>query len=80
LEKHDLKQKETVRLLGIDQAATSKHVRSEFRALKLKDLPEVQSLVERAADRLIEEGASKPKLMPSLCKACTIVRKEGLGS
>lgn len=79
LDKYSLKQKETARLLGITQAAISKYVRRvRGKALDLESIPEIQTLIEKVADRLVDGKISRPQLVLALCEACTLVRNKGL--
>jgi predicted transcriptional regulator len=79
LDKYSLKQKETAKLLGITQAAINKYVRRvRGKALDLESIPEIRSLVEKVADRLVDGKISRPQLVMALCEVCTMVRNKGL--
>jgi len=79
LEEHGLRQKEAAKLLGITQAAISKYARKvRGRALDLENIPEIQVLTAKTANRLVSEEISRSQLVQALCEACNLVRKKGL--
>ncbi len=79
LEEHGLRQKEAAKLLGITQAAISKYIRKvRGRALDLENIPEIQILTAKIANRLVSKEISRSQLVQALCEACNLVRKKGL--
>ncbi len=80
VETHKLKQIEAAELLGSTQSSISQYLSGvRGRALKIEDLIEVDKAVKNMAHMLMTGKKGRERvIMTKFCKACTVVRKEGL--
>lgn len=77
--KHNLKQAEVARLLGVSQPAISLyHRRMRGKAISLENNPDIIRLIERLADLLAEGSPSYEHFIPKFCEICRITRAKGL--
>jgi len=76
---HGLKQEEAANLLGTTQPAISQYLSGvRGKALKLEENAEAMSIVGNIANLLMKPKVQREKIMTEFCKACALVRKEGL--
>ncbi len=77
--KHNLKQMEVAKLLGVSQPAISlynKKIRGK--ALDLEKEEEIKGLIEELADSIAERGLSHKDFTLKFCKICKATRAKGL--
>lgn len=76
---HGLRQEEAANLLGTTQPAISQYLSGvRGKALKLEHNTRAISVISRIAKILVKSDAPPEKIMTEFCRACTIVRREGL--
>jgi predicted transcriptional regulator len=77
--KHQLRQVEAARLLGVSQPAISLYHRNRRgKAIDLENDDDVKTLVTRTADSLANTGLSRADLILAYCGICRIIRAKGL--
>jgi predicted transcriptional regulator len=77
--KHNLKQEQVAKLLGISQPAISLYCRRiRGKAIDLENDPAITALVENLAASLAEGNASRRDFIQSFCEICKAVRAKGL--
>jgi predicted transcriptional regulator len=77
--KHNLKQAETAKLLGVSQPAISLYSRKiRGQALDLENDPDVTRLIGNLADSLIGDSLSHKEFIPAFCETCRTIRAKGL--
>jgi len=77
--KHELKQADVARLLGVSQPAISLyHRKIRGRAINLDNDSEVKSLIEELARRLSEGNLSHTEFISDFCHICIKMRTKGL--
>ena len=77
--KHNLKQAEAAKLLGVSQPAISLYTRKiRGRAIDLENDKDVKILIENFAESLIKENVSHEDFILSFCEICGTVRAKGL--
>lgn len=78
MEKHQMKEKQAAKLLGISQSAISKYsTKVRGNNLKIENLTEVQTIVDQMIHLLIHEPDKKSEIARLFCQACTLIRKKG---
>jgi len=77
--KHNLKQAEAAKLLGVSQPAVSLYYRKiRGKAIDLEDDSDVTKLIGNIADSLAKGGLSHKDFISRFCEICRIVRAKGL--
>ncbi len=77
--KHNLKQIETAKLLGISQPAISLYDRKmRGKAINLEKDPEITKLIEKLADELVRGDLTRKDYIQKFCEICKTVRAKGL--
>jgi predicted transcriptional regulator len=77
--KHDLKQVEAAKLLGISQPAISLYNRKmRGRAIDLENDKEIGVLIENFAALLIKGNISHKDFIRAFCEVCRTIRAKGL--
>jgi len=77
--KHNLKQAEAAKLLGVSQPAISLYYRKmRGKAIDLENDIEIGKLMENLADSLAEGGLSHKDFISKFCEICRIIRAKGL--
>jgi len=77
--KHDLKQNEAAKLLGVSQPAISLYYRKiRGKAIDLQYDRDVVELIENLAASLAKGGLSHRQFIPMFCEICRTVRAKGL--
>ncbi|HEY4674987.1 MAG TPA: hypothetical protein VIH48_02910 [Candidatus Bathyarchaeia archaeon] len=77
--KHNLKQAEAARLLGVSQPAISfYHRKIRGKAIDLESYSEIAKLVEDLAESLVEGNLAHKEFIPLLCQICKKIRAKGL--
>ena len=77
--KHNLKQADAAKLLGVSQPAISLYYRKmRGKAIDLGNDVEVEKLMENLADSLAEGGLSHKDFISKFCEICRIIRAKGL--
>jgi len=77
--KHNLKQIETAKLLGISQPAISLYDRKmRGKAINLEKDPEITKLIEKLADELVKGDLTRKDYIQKFCEICKTVRAKGL--
>jgi len=75
VDKHDLKQAEAAKLLGVSQPAISLYSRKiRGKAVDLESDSEIKKMVENVADSLANGGLSPMNFMSAFCEICRTVR------
>ena len=78
-ETYGFKQEKVGELLGVTQTAVSKYVRHvRGTALQIKDVEEVQPMINELVTALAKEPMSRYELMGRFCEICRIIRRERL--
>jgi len=73
--KHNLKQAEAARLLGVSQPAISLYSRKiRGRAIDLESESKVKKMIENLADALAEDKLSPINFMSAFCEICKTIR------
>jgi hypothetical protein len=79
VEKHNLKQGQVAEILGISQSAVSKYTRKvRGYVIKVDDLEEIQILVEKMLDLIVNGDFERAEFLTYFCQACTVIRKTGI--
>jgi len=79
VEKHNLKQEEAARLLGISQSAVSKYTRKvRGYAIRIGEIREIESLIDEMTSLLINGKYQRSDFLTFFCQTCTEIRKKGL--
>jgi len=77
--KHDLKQEEVARLLGVSQPAISLYYRKmRGKSIDLENDPDIEKLIEGLADSLAKRGLSRREFIIRFCEICKAIRAKGL--
>jgi predicted transcriptional regulator len=77
--KHNLKQAEAAKLLGVSQPAISLyHRKIRGKAIDLENDIEVEKLMENLADSLAEGKLSHKDFISKFCEICRMIRAKGL--
>jgi predicted transcriptional regulator len=77
--KHNLKQEDVAKLLGISQPAISLYRRRiRGKAIDLESDPAIMTLVEDLAASLAQRNMSRRDFIRSFCEICKTVRAKGL--
>ena len=77
--KHNLKQAEAAKLLGVSQPAISLYYRKmRGKAIDLENDVEVEKLMENLADSLAGGELSHKDFISKFCEICRIIRAKGL--
>jgi len=77
--KHNLKQAEAAKLLGISQPAVSLYYRKmRGKAIDLENDVDIEKLMENLADSLAGGGLSHKDFIPKFCEICRMIRAKGL--
>lgn len=77
--KHELKQVETAKLLGVSQPAISLYFRKKRgRAIDLKNERDITNLVENLAASLAKGNLPPRDFIPMFCEICSTIREKGL--
>lgn len=79
VEKHNLKQEEAARLLGISQSAVSKYTRKvRGYTIKIDEIKEIKPLINEMTNLLINETYQRSYFLTFFCQTCIEIRKKGL--
>ena len=79
LEKHGMKEEQAAEILDLSQSAVSKYVtKARGNALSIENVEEVQTLVDKMINFLMNEPNRKMELMELFCQTCRIIREKGL--
>jgi predicted transcriptional regulator len=77
--KHNLKQIEAAKLLGISQPAISLYDRKmRGKAMNLEKNPEITKLIENLADALVRGDLTHKDFIKRFCEICKATRAKGL--
>jgi hypothetical protein len=77
--RHNLKQAEVAKLLGVSQPAISLYnSKMRGKAIDLENDKEVKILIENFAESLTKENASHKDFIPLFCEICRKIRAKGL--
>jgi len=77
--KHNLKQAEVAKLLGVSQPAISLYSRKiRGKALDLENDHDAKKLIGNLADSLAKGGLSHKEFIPAFCEICRTIRAKGL--
>jgi len=77
--KHNLKQAEIAKLLGVSQPAISLYNRKiRGKAIDLESDPDVTKLIENLAVSLAKGSLSHKDFIPMFCEICRTIRAKGL--
>jgi predicted transcriptional regulator len=77
--KHDLKQAEAARLLGVSQPAISLYYRKiRGKAIDLEKDSDITKLIASLAASLVKGGLSHQDFIPMFCEICRTIRAKGL--
>jgi predicted transcriptional regulator len=77
--KHNLKQADAAKLLGVSQPAISLYYRKmRGKAIDLENDVEIEKLLENLADFLAEGGLSHKDFISKFCEICRTIRAKGL--
>jgi len=77
--KHNLKQAEAAKILGVSQPAISLYIgKNRGKALNLENDPEIKRLVENMANLLVENKLSTTQFIQNFCEICKAIRAKGL--
>jgi hypothetical protein len=77
--KHNLKQAEAAKLIGVSQPAISLYYRKiRGKAIDLESDIEVKKLMENLADSLAGNGLSHKDFISKFCEICKTIRAKGL--
>jgi len=77
--KHNLKQAEAAKLLGVSQPAISLYYRKmRGKAINLENDEEIKRLTEKLAKSLAEGNPSPTQFFASFCEICRTIRAKGL--
>src|SRR5512136_2335672 len=78
MNRHNLNQAETARLLGVSQPAVSLYQQKmRGNSINLEDDVEIKSLVAKHADFLVNGNLSYPARLTSFCEICKTIRSKG---
>jgi len=76
---HKMKQAEVAELLGISQSAVSKYSKKvRGTTLTIDNFGEIQTIIDRMVDFLLNEPSKKMEVMKLFCQACALIRKRGV--
>jgi predicted transcriptional regulator len=79
INKHNLKQTNAAKLLGVSQAAISLYGnRIRGKAMDLSEDKQIYSIITNTTEKLVKNSITSCNLMNEFCKVCRIVRKKGL--
>jgi predicted transcriptional regulator len=77
--KHQLKQAEIAKLLGVSQPAISLYSRKmRGKAICLENQDEIEKLVKNLADRMAKRELSSKEFIVIFCEICKAIRAKGL--
>lgn len=75
---YNMKQNDVAKILGITQTAVSKYTRRlRGTVLKLDDLEEIRSMLQKVTLQIAENKVSQQDLTYKFCEVCQAVRKKG---
>ncbi|MBC7131295.1 hypothetical protein H5T51_08845 [Candidatus Bathyarchaeota archaeon] len=78
-QRHNLKQTEAARILGISQPAISLYLKKlRGKAVNLEQDMEIKKLIAALADLLAEKHLSNKEFITKFCEICRIARAKGL--
>jgi predicted transcriptional regulator len=79
VETHQLKQNQVAEILGISQSAVSKYTRQvRGHVLKIENIEELQPLIDRTVNLLVNEDPKRAEFLKLFCQMCTMIRSKGL--
>jgi predicted transcriptional regulator len=77
--KHNLKQAQSAKILGVSQPAISLYIgKNRGKAIDLEKDLEIKKLVENMANLLIENKLSTTQFIENFCEICKAIRAKGL--
>lgn len=77
--KHNLKQAEAAKILGVSQPAISLYIgKNRGKAIDLEKDPEIKKLAENMANLLVENKLSTTQFIENFCEICKTIRAKGL--
>ena len=77
--KHNLKQAEAAKLLGVSQPAISLYSRKiRGKALDIENDHDIAKSIGNLADSLAKGGVSHKEFIPTFCEICRTIRAKGL--
>jgi len=77
--KHNLNQAETAKLLGVSQPAISLYCRKiRGKTINLENDHDIENLIERLAERLAKSKLPYKEFVLRLCEICRTIRAKGL--
>jgi uncharacterized protein len=79
VEKHQINENQTAKILGLSQSAVSRYVtRDRGNLIEIENTAEIQSIVDQMVNFLIKEPEKKMEVMNLFCQACMKIREKGL--
>jgi len=79
VETYQLNQNQVAEILGISQSAVSKYTRQvRGYVLKIDNIEELQPLINRTVNLLVNEDPKRAEFLKLFCQMCTMIRKKGL--
>ncbi len=79
VDKHNLKQADAAKLLGVSQPAISLYQRKiRGKAINLENDPDITKLIEKLSASLAKGSLSHKEFIPMFCEICKTIRTKGL--
>ena len=79
IEKHDLKEIQVAKILGVTQSAVSKYAkRVRGATVTIAHLPEIQAITDQMIPLLMTDPIPQREVMKLFCRACIVIRSKGL--
>lgn len=80
IEKHEMKEKQVAKLLGLSQSAISRYTtKNRGNIIKLENVPEVQTLTDKMIQLLLYgKSHQTTEILELLCQTCKVIREKGL--
>jgi len=77
--KHNLRQTEAAKILGVSQPAISLYIgKNRGKAIDLENNPEIKKSVENMANLLVKNESSPSEFIQKFCEVCKEIRAKGL--
>ena len=80
LEKHEMKEKQVAKILGLSQSAISRYTtKGRGNIITIENVPEVQTLIDQMIHLLLYEKTHQSvEILKLLCQTCKTIRGKGL--